>query len=522
MPRSIAAVLFLATAACLSPACAAEIQGELKQWHAVELSWVGPETSETASPNPFSDYRIDVTFTHESGESKHVVPGFYAADGDAADSGADTGAVWRARFAPDRTGKWNYAVSFRAGEDVAVAADAASGASAGFFDGETGSIEVAATDKTGRDFRGRGRLEYVGKHHLRFAGDGTYFLKAGADAPENLLAYDDFDDTPDTPRGKVNNTTQKYLLKDWSPHAGDYDATAEAYTWRGGRGSELLGAIKYLHDKGLNAFSFLTFSVDGDDDNVFPHRLRGTVEDYESVANDRRWGHPSKGVHHDRFDVSKLAQWNRVFAYGDELGMHLHFKTMETENELLMDGGDLGRERKLYYRELIARFGHHLALNWNLGEEINGATTAQKQAWAAYFWNTDPYRHPIVIHNMGQPHYDLIGPYDAAAGTGSELTGFSLQTNRPDFSRVFQRTRDYITRSAAAGKPWVVACDEPGDAQHSIRPDNDAGNSHVDGRKNALWGTLMAGGWGNEYYFGYGHAHSDLTLEDFRSRDDWW
>ena len=28
--------------------------------------------------------------------------------------------------------------------------------------------------------------------------------------------------------------------------------------------------------------------------------------------------------------------------------------------------------------ELIARFGHNLALNWNLGEEINSASLAQK------------------------------------------------------------------------------------------------------------------------------------------------
>ena len=79
--------------------------------------------------------------------------------------------------------------------------------------------------------------------------------------------------------------------------------------------------------------------------------------------------------------------------------MFLHFKTQETENELLLDGGDLGTQRKLYYRELIARFWHHLALNWNLGEEINNATTTQKKAWANYFWKHDPYQHHIVIHN---------------------------------------------------------------------------------------------------------------------------
>ena len=98
-------------------------------------------------------------------------------------------------------------------------------------------------------------------------------------------------------------------------------------------------------------------------------------------------------------DVSRLDQWEIVFEHADRLGMFIHFKTLETENELLLDGGDLGPQRKLYYRELIARFGHHLALNWNLGEEINNASTAQKKAWAQYFYDHDPYHHLIVIHN---------------------------------------------------------------------------------------------------------------------------
>ena len=32
----------------------------------------------------------------------------------------------------------------------------------------------------------------------------------------------------------------------------------------------------------------------------------------------------------------------------------------------------------------------------------------------------------------------------------------------------------------------------------------------------------MAGAWGLEYYFGYAYDESDLTLNDFRSRDAWW
>jgi len=38
----------------------------------------------------------------------------------------------------------------------------------------------------------------------------------------------------------------------------------------------------------------------------------------------------------------------------------------------------------------------------------------------------------------------------------------------------------------------------------------------------ALWGTLLAGGTGVEWYFGYRYPHTDLTCEDFRSRESWW
>jgi hypothetical protein len=37
-------------------------------------------------------------------------------------------------------------------------------------------------------------------------------------------------------------------------------------------------------------------------------------------------------------------------------------------------------------------------------------------------------------------------------------------------------------------------------------------------RKQALWGTLMAGGAGIEYYFGCKHPPDDLHCEDWLSR----
>ncbi|MFW2374927.1 MAG: DUF5060 domain-containing protein, partial [Cellulophaga baltica] len=40
------------------------LDGELKRWHKVSLTFNGPNTNETATPNPFSDYRLEVVFTH--------------------------------------------------------------------------------------------------------------------------------------------------------------------------------------------------------------------------------------------------------------------------------------------------------------------------------------------------------------------------------------------------------------------------------------------------------------------------
>lgn len=494
------------------PAKSANVSGELKKWHKVTFSWVGPETSEVAKVNPFADYRLDVVFAHSVSGKTYTVPGYYAADGDSANTSAVSGNIWRVHFAPDEVGDWSYTARFRQGKDVAVLADVSSAESAKHFDGDTGQVTISPSDKTGRDHRAKGRLEYVGKHHLQFAETKEYFLKVGPDAPENFLAYDDFDDTPNDQKHRGD------LRKSWELHQKHYDA-AEAvnYTWSGGKGTEMLGAVNYLASKGLNAFSFLTFSLDGDDDNVFPHRLAGSVADYESIEDNRRW--KKNAVYHDRFDVSKLAQWENILEYADTKGLFLHFKTQETENEEKMDDGAVGRERKLYYRELIARFSHHLALNWNLGEENNDQSVAERKAMAEYFHTIDPYNHLVVIHSYPNKQAEV---YEPLLGEASHLTGASVQTNKEGFTHVFGDVLKWVKASKTAGKPWVVSCDEPGDAKRSLRPAGDEGKSWINGRKNALWGSIMAGGAGVEFYFGYKHAHSDLTCQDYASRDGFW
>jgi hypothetical protein len=76
---------------------AAQIDGDLKLWHKINITLMGPQSSESGTPNPFRDYRLDVLFLGPSGQT-YRVPGYYAADGNAAESGAVSGNKWRVCF----------------------------------------------------------------------------------------------------------------------------------------------------------------------------------------------------------------------------------------------------------------------------------------------------------------------------------------------------------------------------------------------------------------------------------------
>jgi hypothetical protein len=456
------------------------VTGELKKWHKITITFPGPATGESAATNPFLSYRLNVTFS--KGSRQVVVPGYYAADGNAKESGATSGNRWRVHFTPDEEGSWSYKVSFRTGSNIAVSSSPNVGSPLA-FDGTAGSLNVGPSDKTGRDLRAKGRLRYVGGHYLRFAQTGEYFLKGGADSPENFLAYRDFD-------GTYSSGSTDYT-KTYAPHAGDWKSGDP--TWRNGKGKGIIGALNYLASKGMNAVYFLTMNVNGDGKDVWPW-----------TSHTERY----------RFDVSKLDQWEAVFTQMDRLGIMLHVVTQETENDQLLDGGGLGVQRKLYYRELIARFGHHLAIGWNLGEE-NTNTDAQRKAFADYIKGLDPYKSFINVHTYpGQ----LSTVYTPLLGYPA-LDGASLQISNTD--HVHQETLKWVNQSAASGRKWVVSLDEIGPPSTGVLPDaNDYAHNQV--RKAALWGNLMAGGGGVEWYFGYSYAHHDLSAQDWRSRDHMW
>ncbi|MEO1554385.1 MAG: hypothetical protein AAFR82_10660, partial [Pseudomonadota bacterium] len=225
----------------------------------------------------------------------------------------------------------------------------------------------------------------------------------------------------------------------------------------------------------------------------------------------------------------KLDQWDRVFSYADQLGLFLHFKTMETENDQFMDGGSFGRERQIYYRELVARFGHHLALNWNVGEEYSlSSTTAQDTL--AYLEQIDPYGHLRVLHTFPNQKDQQYNPL---LGNASELTGASIQTSNQNFTDVRSNLTTWISRSSSSGKPWVVALDEPGSASGGVAVDaayptgqlpeaRNQSDNRTQVRGRILWNALTAGSAGVEYYYGYQTGCDDLACEDHETRQTKW
>ena len=474
---------------------AARTAGEAKRWHKVVLEFEGPRGGEDAAT--FLDHRLDVVFRHEGSGRTVTVPGHFAADGRAADSGASSGSVWRAHFNPPEAGSWSWEASFRKGDGVAVAASAKAGASAGAMDGASGRFRVAESDKGGSDLRGKGVLEHDGDRYLSFAGDGTTFLKSGVGSPENFLAYSGFDNTPGS--------------HDYRAHARHFEGGDP--TWSGGEGRGIVGAVNYLADQGVNSAYMLLQNVGGDGRDVWPW----AASDLDGIRKNAGNGRGSFNLTEDAraFDVSKLDQWERVFEHMQKKGIVLHLFLQETENDHLLNDGEMGTERALFMREMVARFGHHNGVIWNLGEETTNSA-GQLRAHSKALKALDPYDHPVALHTYPNQH-DKYRDFE-----GSEtLDVLSFQTSNdsqlPDLDR-------YLGGAEKAGRPVVAFLDEPGSADVGTAAQGDRGwqQNHEDLR-DVLWRFYMEGGSGAEWYFGYntaGGKGGDLAVEDFSSREE--
>ncbi|GAA0726064.1 hypothetical protein GCM10009430_32630 [Aquimarina litoralis] len=451
----------------------ATIAGEKRKFHKITLTWNGPNTNE--KKETFADYRLNVTFKSPSNKT-YVVPGYFAADGNAKNTSSSTGNKWRCHFLPQETGTYQYTVSFKKGKNIAASLDPNAGSPTSFH-GNSGTFQINNTNKNGKDFRSKGKLSYANQHFLKW-NNGEYFLKFGANSPEVFLEYNDFDGTP-------SDRTYDAHRNDWNNSDG---------SWKNGKGKNILGVVNYLSNQDINSNYFLTMNAYGDGKNAFPWTGKDNFYNY---------------------DVSKLDQWQFVFDHMMKKGLMVHFQLTERENQNYFEfaeGGDFAISRKIYYRELVARFGYLNAITWDIGEE-NGwkfnnqrgkpNTTAQRKSFADYLKKIIPYNDHIVIHNY--PPIDIFTPLLG----NSSYSGIAYQDD-VDEKNGHDKVLSWINKSKQAGRKWVVSYDEPYTKELVNK------NAF---RKDAIWASITAGAAGVEFYMGGGF---DLRVQNYREYSDYW
>ncbi|MEO0661781.1 MAG: DUF5060 domain-containing protein, partial [Planctomycetota bacterium] len=449
----------------------------------VEVVFQGPWFSETDSaPNPFLDVRLMVRFDGPGGRTFNVL-GFFDAGG----PGTDTGRRWTARFLPPVAGTWTATASMRRGAGVSLELGANFGSPWAPLDGKSFQFEVGATPANAPGLFALGTLQDVGKHHWKFE-NGPYYLKTGTNSPENFLALRSFDDA--TKSGGEGN------LHSYAPHVQDWSLgdplVDPGNVVDDGRGA--IGALNYLAEEGVNSLFLMVMNLGGDGNDVYPF-LGPRNRSFEKL----------------HYDTSRLRQWNTVFEHAQRLGITLSLVMNETEidNELWLDGGNLGVQRRLFYREMVARFGHLPAIRWNICEE-NDFSVGQLESFASFIKARDPWNHAVAVHNNPND----LAMFEALASS-PYFDAASLQFDPNAINDQVEQVRAW---TKAAGRPWIVDADEMGPWQIGLTDTNAA-----DTRKRILYDALFSGG-GVEFYFGWHDLPlgGDLSLEDFRTRQDMW
>ncbi|NHZ72902.1 MAG: DUF5060 domain-containing protein [Nitrospirae bacterium] len=208
-----------------------------------------------------------------------------------------------------------------------------------------------------------------------------------------------------------------------------------------------LEAIQYLANEGLNSLYFMTDNTGGDRDNVWPWVTKRDSE---------------------HFDIAKLDGWDLIL---DDLQAHGIVLHLVFEN----DSGWTGFNRDLYYRQMVARFGHYNGLIWNLSEEYNENYTAdQIKVFAQMLTDLDPYDHPLTVHHQGS-----TSRWDPFYGDDRfDLTSFHTSGNPQNALAISARQL-----SATTGRRIAIAFDETGDFTGT-----------QDSHRHLVWSIFLGGG----------------------------
>jgi len=474
------------------------VLGALRVWHTLELQFEGPGARETEETNPFTDFSLAVTF--RQGNRVVAVPGFFAADGQAAQTGARAGTIWAVRWSPPSEGLWTWSATMRRGPDVVFSPQTGDPVAA--VDGLEGRLQIAASDKKEPDLRATGRLVRVpGKGALRFEETDAVFVAGGTRCLADTLASPIFNGRPgcyaavhpdfpqtDVDDGKLGQPDEPLAAhaRDWSPSDPVWLAGQQLLLWQSVQGQQeqqekrvlqgqqdqlerqdresgrgrvfgrgLVGALNYLSETGVNA---LYLDIPGS----------GTRADCGARS---------------RFNIAKLEQWALLVAHANRKGLAVYLG-MSFQGELSVSS------RRLLVRETVARFAHVPGLVFEV-QAGDGLPAEILEQVASEIKTLDAYQHPVLVQLEALPREMAYAPLLGKHA----IDGASFMAKRVDERGAYEQTLLWRNLSTAVGETWAVSAGNfGGPDQPSIREPVSQHN-----RVQWLWANIMAGGVGGAW-----------------------
>lgn len=372
--------------------------GTFAKWQKVEIVFDGPDSSATATPNPFA-IQLDVTFTRPDA-STVTIPGFYNGD----NQGGSSGDKWLVRFAADATGEWQFSTSSPEAS----------------LDGHVGNFTVSAVPGDAEGFYRWGRLEYTGTaangiRYLRFR-DGPWWIKSGTDSPEMYLSV---------ASSHYYNTNE--LRKQ---------------------------GVDYLKSQGINSMYLMIGNIGGDAPGLIWPWLGSTLSEVaQNAGSDSDPGNEALDDPAVRFNISRLAEFLDFFEHMQGQGVVIYLIGQDDDSS-----SDYNHAR--YYREFIARFGWMPGIMFNDKEESGFIPRAvQFSEMDPYGIPTAShnYNRPEserVLTYIDEEHLDMTSIQSAPNDDSSKKAGGGLLHNRT--------TIDFINACKSRGKRvLMVSFDEP-------------------------------------------------------------
>lgn len=526
----------------------------------------------SSDPNPWTHRRLDVYFDHPSLARPIRVPGYFAGNG----AGSRNGRVWRVHFTPTIPGDWIWFATFESGHLLNAAPPETAGQPIQ-LQVESGHFEVGPLDPAAPGFESKGAVVWDdGARYYRYSEPSAgRFIQAGVGSPENFLGYagftgaedgssgngaiccckeDCFDDCRRSTCADAGDSAPNFLHHyaaheaDWNQGDPDWGANGVQNQGRG-----IIGAINYLGDEvGANCLYFMVMNLGGDGKDTHPFMTNGGGTDCPTS------GSGFSPLHTLNYDVVRMDQWRTVFEHANRKGIMLQVMLAEQEACNIRwfgphdsDGGPRNHMsvfRRLFMKQMVAEFGHLLALRWNLCEENSSVqtcssgpascgqpptqrpgqfTAAELDEMGRWIRSWDALQHPIGVHttpNDVSLYEELLAlPEDPSWLSATSLQIHGEYGKGSEYEAFTQISRDIFDQG---GRSVPIFNDEQGAPSDGLSSQFNSSapltSTADDRRRRVLYDVLLSGGQ-VAYYFGYhslSNGGGDLRCEDFRTRHD--